>query len=307
MKHLLNSEFDMKDLGPAKKILGMEIIRNRKKCIMILSQRKYLEKVLRTFGMSSNKSVVTLLASHFKLSCSQCPSTDEEKSEMTKVPYANVVGCMMYAMVLTRPDLAHALNVVSRFMATLVKEHWKAVKWVLRYLKGTQGYGLVYGKSVGKDAGLRGYVDSDFAGDVDKRRSLTGYLFFLDGCLVNWKASLQHVVTLSTTKAEYTTATKAVKKALWLRGLIAELGIKQKTIEVHCDSSSAIYLSKNSTHHEKTKHIDIKLHFIINVISKGVISMVKVHTKDNPTDMLTKVVTTTKFKSCLDKVGLSNF
>ncbi|KAH9781301.1 hypothetical protein KPL71_008412 [Citrus sinensis] len=307
LHELLNSEFDMKDLGPAKKILGMEIIRNSKKGIMILSQRKYLEKVLGTFGMSSSKSAVTPLASHFKLSCSQSSSTDEEISEMTKVPYANVIGCMMYAIVLTRPDLTHALSVVSRFMATPGKEHWKAVKWVLRYLKGTQEYGLVYGKLARKVAGLCGYVDSDYAGDLDKRRSLTGYLFFLDGCLVNWKVSLQHVIALSTTEVEYIAATKAVKEALWLRGLITELGMKQETVEVHCDSSSAIYLSKNPAHHEKTKHIDFKLHFIRNVISKGIISMVKVHTKDNLVDMLTKVVTTAKFKSCLDKAGLSDF
>ncbi|KAH9684870.1 Integrase catalytic domain-containing protein [Citrus sinensis] len=216
LKQLLNSEFDMKDLGPARKILGMKIIRNMKKGTMILSQRKYLKKVLGTFGMTSSKSVVTPLASHFKLSRSQCPSTDEEMSEMTKVPYANVVGCMMYAIVLTRPDLAHSLSVVSRFMATPGKEHCKAVKWVLRYLKGTQEYGLVYGRSAGK-------------------------------------ASLQHVVALSTTEAEYTAATEAVKEALWLRGLITELGIK-------------------------------------NVISKCVISMVKVHTDDNPADMLTKAL-----------------
>ncbi|KAH9648710.1 reverse transcriptase Ty1/copia-type domain-containing protein [Citrus sinensis] len=240
LKQLLNSEFDMKDLGPTKKILGMEIIRNRRNNTMILSQRKYLEKVLESFVMSSNKSVVTPLASHFKLSCSLCLRTDEERCEMIKVPYASVVGCMMYAMVLTRPDLTHALSVVSRFMASPDKEHWKVVKWVLRYLKGTHGYGLVYGKSSRKEVGLCGFVDSDFARDLDKR------------------------------------------------------------------SSSAIYLSKNPAHHKKTKHIDIKLHFIRNVISKGVISMVKVHTDNNPADMLTKVVPTAKFKSCLDKAGLSN-
>ena len=164
--------------------------------------------------MSSSKSVVTPLASHFKLSCSLCLRTDEERCEMTKVPYANVIGCMMYAMVLTRPDLAHALSIVSRFMASPGKEHWKAVKWVLRYLKGTQGYGLVYGKSSGKEVGLCGFVDSDFAGDLDRRRSLIGYMFFLDGCLVNWRASLQHVVAFSTIEAEYTAATEAVKEAL---------------------------------------------------------------------------------------------
>ena len=128
LKQLHNSEFDMKDLGAAKKILGMKIIRNMNKGTMILSQKKYIEKILETFGMSSNKSVVTPLTSHFKMSCSQCPNTDGERSEMTKVPYVNVVGCMMYAMVLTRPDLTHAFSVVSRFIAAPGKEHWKAVK-----------------------------------------------------------------------------------------------------------------------------------------------------------------------------------
>ena len=123
---------------------------------------------------------------------------------------------------------------------------------MLRYLKGTQQYRLVYGKSAGNVVGLCGYVDSDYAGDLNRMRSLTGYMFFLDGCLVNWKASLQHVVVLSTTEAEYTAATEAVKEALWLRGLITQLGMKQETVEVHCDSSSAIYLSKNPVHHEKT-------------------------------------------------------
>ena len=123
LKQLLNSEFDMKDLGPVKKILGMEIIRNRRNGTMILSQSKYLEKLLESFGMSSNKSIVTLLASHFKLSCSLCLRIDEEICEMTKVSYVNVVGCTMYAMVLTRPDLAHALSIVSRFMASPGKEH----------------------------------------------------------------------------------------------------------------------------------------------------------------------------------------
>ncbi|KAH9657534.1 hypothetical protein KPL70_023118 [Citrus sinensis] len=275
LKSLLSSEFEMKDLGSAKKILGMEIKRDRSKGIMFLSQEKYLKRVLETFGMTSCKPVMTPIATHFKLSSLQCPKTKKEKLEMAKIPYANAVGCMMYAMVLTRPDISYALSVVSRYMVSPGKEHWRAVKWVLRYLR-----------------------------DLDRRRSLTGYLYILDGCLINWKASLQHVVALSTTEAEYTAVAEAVKEALWMKGLIAELGMSQKTVGVFCDSSSAIYLSKNPAHHEKTKHFDIKLHFIRNVVSMGVVRMVKIHTDRNPADMLTKVVTTAKFKVCLDIVGL---
>ena len=305
LKQKLTSKFDMKDLGHAKKILGMEITRDRRKGTMFLSQKKYLEKVLNTFGMNNCKPVITPFASYFKLSNQQCPKTSEEKQEMSKAPYANAVGCMMYAMVLTRPDFSHALSLISRYMASPGKEHWKAAKWVLRYLNGTLDYGLLYGKNrETNEAGLWGYVDSDYVGDLDRRRSQTRYMFMLNGCLISWKASLQHVVVLSTTEAEYTAASEAVKEALWLKGLISELGIPQKVVDIHYDSSSAIYLSINLAHHEKTKHIDIKLHLIRNVISKEVVKMVKIHTSNNPSDMLTKVVPTAKFNTCLDIAGI---
>ncbi|KAH9648352.1 hypothetical protein KPL70_025549 [Citrus sinensis] len=304
LKNLLSSEFEMKDLGSANKILGMEIKRDRSKGIMFLSQEKYLRRVLETFGMTSCKPVMTPIATHFKLSSLQCPKTEKEKLEMAKIPYANAVGCMMYAMVLTRLDISYALSVVSKYMVSPGKEHWRVVKWVLRYLSGTLNQGLVYRKSGIKSEGISGFVDSDFAGDLDRRRSLIGYLYMLNGCLINWKASLQHVVALSTTEAGYTAAAEAVKEALWMKGLIAELRMSQKTVDVLCDSSSAIYLSKNTAHHEKTKHINIKLHFIRNVVSMGVVRMVKIHTDRNHADMLTKVVTTAKFKVCLDIAGL---
>ena len=159
-------------------------------------------------------------------------------------------------------------------------------------------------KNKGSCEGLLGYVDSDYAGDLDRRRSLTGYLFMLNGCAVNWKATLQSVVALSTTEAEYTAATEAVKEALWLKGLVTELGLNQKSVSVYCDSSSAIHLSKNPAHHEKTKHIDIKLHFIRNEVSRGAVKMVKLHTDENPADAFTKVIPVAKFRACLDLAGL---
>ncbi|KAH9722896.1 Integrase catalytic domain-containing protein [Citrus sinensis] len=306
LKKILSSEFDMKNLGIAKKILGVEIERDRAAGLMFLSHKKYLTRVLHSFQMLNSKPVVTPLAAHFRLSNLQCPKTSEEKLEMEDVPYANAVGCLMYAMVLTRPDISHAVSVVSRYMATPGNEHWKAVKWIMRYLSGTLSCGLVYGKNKGSCEGLLGFVDSDYAGDLDRRRSLTGYMFLFNGCLVNWKATLQHVVALSTTEAEYTTATEAVKEALWLQGLMRELGVKQKTVTVYCDSSSALHLCRNPAHHERTKHIDIKLHFIRNEVSKGAVKMSKVHTDENPADMLTKVVTTAKFKVCLSLASLGD-
>jgi hypothetical protein len=127
LKAQLSSEFEMKDLGAAKKILGMEITRDRKSGLLFLSQHGYTQKV-HHFNMHDSKPVSTLIAPHFKLSSSQSPSTDSEFEYMSKVPYSSVVGSLMYAMVCSRPDLSYAMSLVSRYMANPSKEHWNAVK-----------------------------------------------------------------------------------------------------------------------------------------------------------------------------------
>ena len=133
LKTQLSSEFEMKDLGEAKKILGMEISRDRGKGKVCLTQKQYLMKVLQRFGVSEqSKLVSTPLAPHFKLSASLSPSTDEEREYMSRVPYSNAVGSLMYAMVCTRPDISQAVGVVSRYMHDPGKGHWQAVKWILR-------------------------------------------------------------------------------------------------------------------------------------------------------------------------------
>ncbi|KAE8705298.1 Mitogen-activated protein kinase kinase kinase YODA [Hibiscus syriacus] len=165
LKTLLSQEFDMKDLGAAKKILGMEICRDRDSWRLWLSQWGYVEKMLERFAMSSTKPVSTPLANHFKLSSEQCPKTDKEAEDMAKVLYSNVVGCLMYAMVCTRPDLAHVVSQVYKYMSKPGKQHWEAIKWIFRYLKGTVGYGIIFGSQ--RDNPLVvGYVDSDYAGGV---------------------------------------------------------------------------------------------------------------------------------------------
>eukprot|EP00253_Pinus_taeda_P034543 PITA_34543 len=171
LKTQMARTFDMKDLGATRQILGMEIFRDRSNGKLWLSQQKYVEKILLRFCMNNVKPVSIPLASHFKLSSSLCPNTDEEKDYMSRIPYANVVGCLMYAMVCTRPDISHAVGVVSRYMANPGKEHWSAVKWVLQYLRGTSSYCISYNKS---SEFVCGYVDSDFTGDLDKRRSTSG-------------------------------------------------------------------------------------------------------------------------------------
>jgi len=165
---------------------------------------------------------------------------------------------------------------------------------------------LVFDKKLATNDNVVGYVDSDYAGDLDRRRSLLGYIFTLCNSAISWKATLQSIVALSTTEAEYNSTTEGVKEAIWLRGLVNELGLTQKVLTVFCDSQSAIHLTKNNRYHDKTKHINIKHHFIIGVVVVGEIMVEKIHTSENPTDMLTKPLPITKFEHCLDLVGLYN-
>ena len=229
LKAQLSKEFKMKDLGEAKKILGMEIVRDRQRSTLCLTQKQYLKKVLQRFGMSEKtKPVSTPLSPNFKLSASQCPKTEEEQEHMSKVPYSNAVGSLMYAMVCTRPDISHEVGIVSRYMHNPGKEHWKAVKWILRYIQKTLDVCLIFKKDDMVGQHVVGYCDSDYAGDLDKRRSNTGYVFTLVKAPVSWKFTLQSTVALSTKEAEYMAITEAVKEAIWLQGFLDDLGVSQK-------------------------------------------------------------------------------
>ncbi|GJZ29607.1 hypothetical protein Tco_0574254 [Tanacetum coccineum] len=223
---------------------------------------------------------------------------------MSKVPYANAVGSLMYLMVCTRPDIAYAVSVVSRYLANPGKNHWEAVKWILKYLRGTANVGLVYGTDRGNHVDVTGFVDSDYAKDPDKGRSITGYAFLVQGCVVSWKATLQHVVALSTTEAEYMALTEAVKEAIWLRGLLEELGVKLNTVAVNCDNQGAIHLSRNHVFHERTKHINVRYHFIREVLEAKTVKVLKVGTEHNAADALTKVVPGRKLQHCLELLSV---
>ena len=157
LKNLLKGEFEMKDLGSAKRILGIDIVRDRAAGTLFLSQSRYISKVLERFQMIDSKPVLPLRA-QFNLSEDMSPISDAEEVKMADIPYSQAVRSLMYAIVCTRADIAYAVSVVCRFMSTPGKLHWDAVKWVMRYLKGTLDHGLMYGKSKHEVCEVRGYV-----------------------------------------------------------------------------------------------------------------------------------------------------
>ncbi|GKC81663.1 retrovirus-related pol polyprotein from transposon TNT 1-94, partial [Tanacetum coccineum] len=244
-KSLLKKEFDMKELGEAKKILD------------------------------NGKSVKMSLAGYFKLSLKDYPVRDCDVERMSKVPYENTVGSLMYLMVCMRPDIAYV---------------------------GTTNVGLVYGTNRGNHMDVTGFVDSDYAKDPDKGRSITSYAFLVQGCVV----SLQHMVALSTTKSEYMALTEAVNEAIWLRGLLEELGLELNTVAVNYDNQGAIYFSWNHVFHERTKHINVRYHFIREVLEANTVKVLKVGTEHNVADALTKVVPGLKLQHCLELLNVGS-
>jgi hypothetical protein len=306
VKTQLSSKFDMKDLGASNFILGMEIKRDRKKRKLWLNQRKYVETILQRFNMQECKPVKVPIPIGVKLSTDQCPKTHEEEEDMSHVPYASAVGSLMYAMVYTRPDIAHAVGVLSRYMSKPGKEHWTTVKRVFRYLCGTASYGLCYEGRLGLDrvVDIHGFVDADWAGDLDHRRSTSGYVFNLFGGAISWMSKRQAVVALSTTESEYMAATHASKEVVWLQRLCSGIGLVQEAVRIECDSQSAIFLAKNPAYHSKTKHIDVQYHFVRDMIEEKKVSLMKVDTLKNVADSLTKSVSTEKFSWCRGSMGI---
>ncbi|KAL9263533.1 Retrovirus-related Pol polyprotein from transposon TNT 1-94-like protein [Drosera capensis] len=295
LKKQLSEEFEMKDLGASKQILGMSISENRSEGFLILSQEKYIGKVLEKFSMQDAKATCTPLGVHFNLIKKHSPKTDEDKTVMAKVPYASAVGSLMYAMVCTRPDIVHAVGVISRFMSNLGRKHWEAVKWLLRYLKGTSKTSLCFSKN---NVVLEGYSEANFGGCSDTRKSTIGFVFTVGGTTISWMSLLQKSVALSTTEAEYMTLSEAGKEMIWLKNLLEELGKKQHDSVLCSDSQSVIHVF-----HARTKHIQLRYHFIRGLISDDTVLLRKIPGSKNPADMLTKGVTIEKLKLCLASTG----
>ncbi|XP_075088620.1 secreted RxLR effector protein 161-like [Nicotiana tabacum] len=260
-------------MGEADYILGVKIQRDRSKKLLSLSQETYIKKMLERFRMNGCKSMDTPIARGETLSLEMCPKTENEKKDMSRVPYSSVVRSLMYVMMCTRPNICYIVSLVSRYQSNPGRDHWKAVKRIFRYLKGTADYSLCYS---GNDLYLRGYTDVDWAGDQNDRKSTSGYAFLLNGGTISWKSKKQTYIALSTMETEFVACASVVQEVVWLKRFFEHLDItknSQGPMTLYCDSQAAIAYTKDPKYHSKTKYIDIKYNFVIDMVASGEINL----------------------------------
>jgi hypothetical protein len=295
VKKLLAETFDVRDLGEATYFLGMELARGREAGTLKLTQKKLTGELLARYGMETAKARSVPINPQEKV------VRDGKLLDREKFPYSELVGSLLYLSVCTRPDIAQSVGVLARFMSGPTEEQWKLALGVVRYLSGTASYGIIFGAGETK---LTGFCDADYAGDVDSRRSTTGYVFIVNGGAVSWSSRLQPTVAASTVEAEYMGAAAAVKEALWFRKLGADLGMQWSSVRIFCDNQGAIKLLKHPIASQRSKHIDVLHHFARERMARKEVDFDYCPTGEMAADFLTKAVAVGKFKKCCEMIGI---
>ncbi|KAK1667664.1 hypothetical protein QYE76_055823, partial [Lolium multiflorum] len=305
VKGYLNKCFSMKDLGEAAYILGIKIYRDRSRRLIGLSQSTYLDKILKKFRMDESKKGFLPMLPGKVLSKTQGPATAEERERMNQIPYASAVGSIMYAMLCTRPDIAHAVSLTSRYQSDPGMEHWTAVKNILKYLKRTKDMFLCYGGD--QELVVTSYTDASWNTDPDDSKSQSGYVFILNGAAVSWCSSKQCTVAKSSTESEYIAASEASSEAVWMKRFIVELGVVPSALDplvIYCDNMGAIANAQEPRSHKKLKHIKLRFHSIREYIEDGEVKICKVHTDLNVADPLTKALPRAKHDQHQNAMGV---
>jgi len=300
----LTQHFKLRDLGPTTFLLGIEITRDRSNRSISISQHQYIVEMLERFGLSDANPVSTPMDPGLRLDATMSAKTPEELSTMCTIPYLSAVGALLYLATMTRPDVANAVSILARFSSNPGIAHWKAVKHLFRYLKGTKDLKLVYRPDNSGEL-FTSYCDADHAGSKDNGRSTGGYLIKMGTGAISWRSKLQPIVALSTTEAEYIAAVEAGKEVVWLRNILGELGYKfTSPSTLNCDNQSAISVAKNPEHHGRMKHLDLRFYWLRDTVENGMITPKFIPTADMPADLLTKPLPRAKVEICRKLMGL---
>lgn len=293
-KHSMMAEFEMTDLGLLHYFLGIEVVQSA--AGIFIMQKKYAMEILDRFEMKTCNSVGTPIEPGLKL------TKDPKGKKVHNTLFKQIVGSLMY-LTATRPDIMYAVSLISRYMENPTEVHLLAAKRIFRYLKGTADLGILYKK--GANSSLIGFSDSDYAGDLDDRKSTSGFVFMMGSGAVSWSSKKQQIVTLSTTEAEFVAAASSSCQAIWLQRLLEVLHNQQQgPTLIHCDNVSAIKLSKNPVMHGKSKHIDVRYHFLRDLCKDGIIDLVFCKSEEQTADILTKPLKPAVFVKLRSQLGV---
>uniref|UniRef100_A0AAV1VJV4 Polyprotein n=1 Tax=Peronospora matthiolae TaxID=2874970 RepID=A0AAV1VJV4_9STRA len=297
-KNDLKTRFEMTDSGKCAFVLGIELLDGEDGSVT-MCQRRYVDDVLKRFGMDECKAV----ASPVDVSSRLVPSNSASKVD---VPFREAVGALMHLTTATRPDIAYAVSFVSRFMEKPQEEHWVAVKRIFRYLQGTKMHGICYKPSAKID--FRGYSDADWAGDLADRKSTSGYVFMLLGAPVSWGSKKQPSVSLSTSEAEYIALSLAIQEGKWINRLLCEImaaaNEEGPELVIREDNQSCIKMTKNPVNHGRAKHIDIKYHHIRDEVKRGEVKLEYCETTLMLADIMTKGLHGPRHKDLTAALGI---
>src|SRR6266481_3852572 len=266
-KHLAD-HFEIVDLGPINWLLGISLTRNHDARTIALGQQVYIEQIVTCFGLEDARPATTPMEPGIDLTPGLSAVSPNLLTPSGKAKYREMISCLMYASVMTQPDITFAVSSLSQHLKALTMSHMHAVMRVFHYLHGTKELKLIIG---GKHSGVTGYSDADWASHLH-RHSISGYAQYVGDGIVSWSAKKQPIVTLSSTEAEYVALTHGSKDVLWIQKLLLELHPFvdfRPLMDLYCDNQGAIHLSKDSTFRRHTKHIDVHFHFIRQTISMG--------------------------------------
>ena len=287
---ILKKQFLVKTLGELSLYVGIILDRKENGDIMVHQEsyeRRYTKKYLETDTRPCKVPAPT----HGRLSAVDCPVTDADKAKIT-FPYMSATGSLLYSAICTRPDIMFAVVQLARFNANPGAVHVKANQQALRYVLGTIGQGLCFSKDKNFNGKItiKCFVDSDWGGCPDTRRSTVGYIIHVCGCPVSWKSRLMKTVALSSCEAEFMALTESIREVMWMCRFLDELGIPYEVPEVYCDSSSAINWASDPVQHQRNKHVEIRYYYCRDIVTAGKVHVMKVHTTKNHSDPLTKPV-----------------
>lgn len=300
LKAKLCDKFESRDLQEVESFHGLNIHRDRKAGFLTVDQRVYVNSALERFGMSNCKPSVIPMEPGLKL------EKNKEEKEMTSKPYRELIGCLMYLMVTSRPDICAAVNYFAAFQSCATEEHWVHLKRVLRYLRGSMDCKLVHCRR-DRSSVLEAYADADWGNDPNDRRSISGFVIKLYGSVVAWATRKQSSVALSTTEAELMALCSTSCELIWLANLLSSIGcVVMEPVNIFEDNQPCIALIVDPGKQKRLKHVDIQSFFVRELVESGEVRLVYLPTEQQITDVMTKGLAGPRFRMLRELLGIIN-